>query len=142
MLREPKFVLSHRPYAIDPNGLRVLRSFEGTRGTFHDCRLDAVWFRRHKGVTVACIGELWDSQQPQPATAAEFASQHDDGRYGGDCKGRWDGARYWGAQEPDVAARHLEILRPMLENYPACPDGFEGWYVFEKRPTWTKLEAS
>lgn len=139
MLHESKFVLSRNQYAIDPGGLRIAESSGGVNGTSYWCHLDAVWFRRRKGVTVACIGVLWDIQQPRPAHAAQFLRQHDDGRYGGDCRGRWDGARYWGAQEPDVAAVHLDVLRPMLANYPACPAGFEGWYVFEKRAARTPL---
>jgi hypothetical protein len=136
VIHESKFVLSHHPYAIDPNGLRITGTFEGTTGTWYSCRLTAVWFRRRRGagcgplVTVACVGELWDSRQPQPADAAMFLAQHDDGRYGGDCKGRWDGKRYWGSQEPDEITRHLELLRPMLANYPACPPGYDGWWRF------------
>jgi hypothetical protein len=134
MLREAKFVLSHGQYAIDPDGLRTAESTGGVNGTSFWCYLDAVWFRRRRGVTVACIGVLWDIQRPCPADAAQFLQRHDDGRYGGDCKGRWDGERYWGAEEPEVAAAHLEVLRPMLENYPTCPPAYDGWYVFEKRP--------
>lgn len=123
MIREAEFVLSHRPYAVDLAGLKTTGHGRAT--------LDAVWFRRRRGVTVACVGRLWDHQRPDPVDAAEFLTRHDDGRYGGDCLGRWDGARYWGAQEPDVAARHLELLRPMLAAYPAAPAGYDGWWRFE-----------
>jgi hypothetical protein len=123
MIREERFTLSHRPYAVD---LASLRCHETTRRA----EADAVWFRGRRGVTVACIGVLWDYQRTAPGTTVEFLYAHDDGRYGGDCKGRWDGVRYWGAQEPDVAAAHLEILRPMLAGYPACPEPFTGWWCF------------
>jgi hypothetical protein len=69
-------------------------------------------------------------QHPEPADAHEFLTQHTDGRYGGDCEGRWDGERYWGAQEPAVIEQHLALLRPMLANYPNIPDGYDGWWRF------------
>lgn len=50
--------------------------------------------------------------------------------YGGSCEGRWDGQRYWGAQEPDVMAQHLDLLRPMIVNYPEIPAGYDGWWRF------------
>jgi hypothetical protein len=81
-------------------------------------------------VTVACIGTLWDRQPERPADAVEFLECHDDGRHGGDCEGRWDGERYWGAQEPGVIERHLDLLRPMLANYPNIPAGYDGWWRF------------
>jgi hypothetical protein len=123
MIREEKFVLSHRPYAVDLSSLDTDREPPTVR---------AAWFRRRKGVLVAAVGVLWDVQRPVPADAAEFLARHDDGRYGGDCLGRWDGSRYWGAQEPEAAAAHLDLLRPMLASYPGIPPGFDGWYVFEK----------
>lgn len=121
MRRETNHVMSHRPYAVDLSGLR-------TAGTH--ARLDAVWYRRRKGVTVACIGHLWDHQRPAPQDAAEFLDRHDDGRYGGSCEGRWDGERYWGAQEPDLIAVHLGLLRPMLADFPNVPEGYDGWWRF------------
>jgi len=125
MRREERFILSHRPYAVDLSSLRV-------DGTY--ARVDAVWFRRRQRVIVACIGYLWDHQRPVPRTAMEFLDRNDDGRYGGKCEGRWDGDRYWGApQEPDVIERHLAILRPMLANFPDVPQGYDGW--------WTAKEA-
>lgn len=35
-----------------------------------------------------------------------------------------------GAQQPDVTEEHLALLRPMLANYPAVPDGYSGWWRF------------
>jgi len=126
MRREERFILSHRPYAVDLSSLRV-------DGTY--ARVDAVWFRRRQRVTVACIGYLWDYQRPVPHIAMEFLDRHDDGRYGGKCEGRWDGERYWGAQDPDVIERHLAILRPMLANFPTIPDGYDGWWTFMQKGT-------
>lgn len=135
MIREATFVQSHRPYAVDLASFQIVGSLDYQTGTWHRCRVEAVWFRRRQGVTVACVGELHTIQQPQPAGAAEFLTRYDDGRHGGDCKGRWDGTGYWGAQEPDVIARYLELLRPMLENHvredrPQVPDGYDGWWRF------------
>ncbi|WP_280320112.1 hypothetical protein [Nocardia wallacei] len=115
--------MSHRLYAVDLYGL-----WEKWDDHF---RLGAVWYRRRRGVTVACIGELWDSQRPGPRDAIEFLERHTDGRYGGDCLGRWDGERYWGAQEPEVMAEHLAILRPMVDSYPTIPAGYDGWWTFQ-----------
>ncbi|GAA2457159.1 hypothetical protein [Streptomyces macrosporus] len=122
MIRETRFLISHRPYAIDLTSLR-------TDGG-HWAEINAVWYRRRSGITVACTGRLQDLQDPLPKDAAEFLARYEDGRYGGKCEGRWDGERYWGAQEPDVAAKHLELLRPMLANYPAIPAGYDGWWRF------------
>jgi hypothetical protein len=130
--------MSHKPYAVDLSRLR-----EGSHGFFY---VDAVWFRRRRRggfgpggtvVTVACVGNLHAIQRPAPATAREFIERYTDGRRGGDCEGRWDGTGYWGAEEPDVQAKHLDLLRPMLDGYtadpknPALPAPFEGWWTFQ-----------
>lgn len=128
MIREDRFLISRRPYAVDLSSLRTEPSPGATSRWW--CHIDAVWFRRRQGVTVACIGTLRDLQDTAPGDAAEFLARHTDGRYGGDCEGRWDGIGYWGAQEPDVIAAHLELLRPMLDNFPAIPAGYDGWWRF------------
>lgn len=132
MIREARFLISRRPYAVDLSSLRgtVTPSPRGRRPSYYEGRVDAVWFRRRQGVTVACIGTLWDLQDDEPADAVEFLARHDDGRYGGDCAGRWDGTSYWGNVPLTVQEQHLEILRPMLANYPAIPGGFDGWWRF------------
>ena len=131
MIRETRFLISRRPYAVDLTSLRggMKEATETTRA-YYQGRITAVWFRRRQGRTVACIGTLWDLQDTAPVNAVEFLERHTDGRYGGDCDGRWDGERYWGAQEPDVIQEHLALLRPMLEAYPAIPDGYDGWWRF------------
>ncbi|MFF1957999.1 hypothetical protein ACFVWX_13535 [Streptomyces sp. NPDC058220] len=121
MIHEDRFLISCRPYAIDLTSLH---------NTEHKSTVNAVWFRRKQGVTAACLGTLWDIQRPAPADAGEFLTRHDDGRYGGDCDGRWDGENYWGAQRPNVIEEHLTLLRPMLANYPAIPPGYDGWWRF------------
>ena len=134
MIREDRFLISRKPYAVDLTSLRGSRTDtpQGRNEYYFGGQVDAVWFRRRKGLTVACIGTLWDLQHPEPADAVQFLTQHDDGRYGGECAGRWDGTGYWGAEEPAVVEQHLAILRPMLANYPAIPPGHDGWWTFHQ----------
>jgi hypothetical protein len=122
MIRDDRFVLSRRQYAVDLHHLSVDDDDRAAA--------NAVWFRRRNGRTMACIGVLWDYQSPVPSDVREFLTRHDDGRYGGDCHGRWDGKRYWGAQEPEVIAEHMGLLMPMLGFYPEVPAGYDGWWRF------------
>jgi hypothetical protein len=123
--REDGFVQSHAPYAVDL--IRLIRD-ETYNGAYS---VNAVWFRRRRGVTVACIGILRTICRPEPDSVVDFLCRGlTDGRYGGVCLGRWDGEGYWGAEPPGVVDRHLAILRPMLENYPAVPPGYDGWWTF------------
>jgi len=130
MYREDKFVLSHRPYAVDLSSLHV--NVEGGRnGEYAHASVRAVWFRRKNGVTGAVAGELWDIQRPTPKDAMQFLEQHDDGRYGGRPFARWDGTNFWAAgQDPEENARLLALLKPMLAEYPAVPEGHDGWWRF------------
>jgi len=139
MYRQDTFRVSHKLYAVDLSTLRIEERTRQDGAPFYSGAITAVWFRRRRRggygpdgavVTVACIGSLWDSQGERPSSGAEFLERHDDGRYGGSCAGRWDGSGYWGAEEPEVRDEHMRILRPMLENYPAIPDGFDGWWRF------------
>jgi hypothetical protein len=132
MIREDRFLISRKPYAVDLSSLRctTVPTPQGRRASYFDGRIDAVWFRRRRGETVACIGTLWDLQDDEPETARQFLERHDDGRYGGDCEGRWDDQSYWGNVTLAEQERHLAILRPMLENYPAVPEGYDGWWRF------------
>ncbi|NUQ98285.1 MAG: hypothetical protein HOY79_17635 [Streptomyces sp.] len=130
MYREDKFVLSHRPYAIDLGSLHV--NFEGGRnGEYAHARALAVWFRRKNGANQAVAGELWDIQRPAPKDAVQFLEQHKNGRYGGRPFARWDGTSFWCAgQYPEENARYLALLKPMLAEFPACPEGWDGWWRF------------
>jgi hypothetical protein len=134
VIREDRFVLSHRPYAVDLASLRIEVSepWGAMTEPHYWGHINAAWFRRRKGVTVACVGELRDLQDAMPGSGPEFVERATDGRYGGDCIGRWDGERYWGAQEPDVIAEHLALLRPMLANYPIVPAGYDGWWTYQE----------
>lgn len=135
MIRESKFLVSKRPYAVDLTGMVVkTRAFPDGR-PYHQVTIPAVWFRRRRGVTVACIGELWDGftngfTEPAPVDALVALARMTDGRYGGNCYGRWDGQGYWGVEPPSEVAEHLAVLRPMLEDYPTVPEGYDGWWRY------------
>ncbi|MFE3629514.1 hypothetical protein [Streptomyces goshikiensis] len=132
MIRTDQFLISQRPYAVDLSSLDgTLRDTpQGDHPHYFHGQVNAVWFRRRHGITVACIGMLWDHQPDQPADAHAFLKRHDDGRYGGDCKGRWDGTSYWGNGTYEQQQEHLAILRPMLASFPAVPQGYDGWWRF------------
>jgi hypothetical protein len=138
MRHEEKFTQSRQPYAVLPGLPEAQASGPGTVRV----AVAAVWFRRRRGGrggtgelrTVACAGWLWEiygGTDHPPVTVREFCETVTDGRYGGDCQARWDGTELWapGAGESRRAA-YLDLLRPMLENYPAVPPGYEGWWTF------------
>lgn len=130
MIPAPFAISGKTRYAVDLSSLTAEPS--GINGGYVWADIRAVWFRRKNRVTAACIGHLRDLQTPAPKDAAEFLAKATDGRYGGRCEGRWDGTRYWGAQEPETIEAHLALLRPMLDSYPEIPEGFDGWYVYEQ----------
>lgn len=133
MIREDKFLISKRPYAVKLDTL-IVHQHGRTPGSgegFWHGRIDAVWFRRRRGETVACCGELWDYQDVEPKDGETFLLAHDDGRYGGSTEARWDGVGLWSNGLSLVDEQLcLDILRPMLENYPAIPPGYDGWWRF------------
>ena len=130
MIREDRFLISRKPYAVDLASFRTMEREPGRNWAWYT--IDAVWFRRRRGETVACVGTLRDIvDDPAPATVEEFLHRFDDGRYGGDTEGRWDSESYWGTGTLADQEQHLAILRPMLANYPALPDGYDGWWTFQ-----------
>lgn len=136
MIREDKFRISRRPYAVDLGSLRVKTTEPEREGQnrIHHVVLDATWFRRRGGATMACLGTLWDIvRDPAPQDVHEALTRHDDGRYGGSWVARWDGESYVSEhpQSPEAMAEHMAVLRPMLDDYPAIPAGYDGWYRFE-----------
>jgi hypothetical protein len=136
MNRETRFLISRKPYAVDLSTLTASQWERGDQVGLSGS-VDALWFRRRKGVTVACIGslKLWSHNLPDRVDLLDehaVLSADLDGRYGGDCHGRWDGTGYWGAENPDVQEQHLQILRLMLAKYPALPPGYDGWWTFQE----------
>jgi hypothetical protein len=139
MIHSDKLVISKRPYAFRLDTYRFGTSTTW-RGDMHRGLIQAVWFRRRRGQTVACVGELRGTLlNRQPADALDWLRLLGWDPHGGDCRGRWDGERYWGAQEPEVMEQHLALLRPMLANYPAIPDGYSGWWRY---PTTAERRAA
>lgn len=131
--------MSRKPFAVNLSTFRdaSLKESNWAVGTRYlvSAWIDAVWYRRKDGETRACLGtlHLWSHSLREPVDVTDpiaVLSADLDGRYGGDCMGRWDGTRYWGAQEPAVMEQHLAVLQPMLANYPACPDGYSHWWRF------------
>jgi hypothetical protein len=134
MIRSGRFLISHKPFAVDLSTLSGEQRERGDRFTFSGS-VNAVWFRRQSGVTRACLGslKLWSHYLTEPVNVDDpqaVLSADLDGRYGGDCDGRWDGERYWGSQKPFEQALHLTLLEPMLANYPEIPAGDDGWWRF------------
>ena len=130
MHRVDKFVVSHRPYAVDLSSFKY-ETDTGYKGPYFSGTVGAVWFNRKSGITRACIGELWDVQDGTPTDVTTFLERHEDGSYGGRCFARWDGTSFWCAgQDPEENARYLELLKPMLENFPEPAPGYSGWWRF------------
>lgn len=134
MIRADRFLISRKAFAID---LTTVTGNQHERGDLiaFSGRANALWFRRAAGVTRACIGTLglWSHYLPDRLNLDDphaVLSADLDGRYGGDCHGRWDGTGYWGAEDLDVQAQHLAVLRPMLAAYPAIPAGYDAWWRF------------
>ena len=135
MIRETKFLISRKPYAIDLSTVTGKQQPRGDRYTFSGTA-NAVWYRRQNGVTRACLGTLmlFSHYLPAPLELDDpraILSADLDGRYGGDCHGRWDGENYWGSQKPFEMDLHLMLLEPMLADYPVIPDGYDGWWTYQ-----------
>jgi hypothetical protein len=134
VIRDDTFRISRRPYAINLGTVTAEQHERGDRWALSgNCH--ALWFRRQAGATRACLGtlRLWTHRLAEPIDITDpcaILRADLDGRYGGDCHGRWDGTRYWGAQEPHVQDLHLTLLEPMLAAYPALPPDHDGWWRF------------
>src|SRR5690349_16924275 len=100
VIREHRFLISRKPFAVDLPTVTGEQHPRGALSAFSGAA-NAVWFRRQNGVTRACLGslKLWSHYLPEPLDVNDpraILSADLDGRYGGDCHGRWDGERYWG----------------------------------------------
>lgn len=135
MIREDRFLISRKPFAIDLSTITGTQA-GGTDAVRFSGHANAVWFRRKDGVIRPRLGSLmlWSHYLPAPLDLDDpraILTADLDGRYGGDCDGRWDGTGYWGAETLDVRKQHLAVLQPMLANYPAIPEGYDGWWTFQ-----------
>ena len=142
MIREQKHLISHAPYAVDLDSLKVRMRYaqkrvggdwvEDPTRPFYNCLVRAAWFRRKSGILSAHLGTLGTSQTLPPANGIAVLSGFTDGRYGGHCKARWDGDNLWAPESTwDEMKEYEEFLRPMLANYPEVPSGFDGWWTFK-----------
>ncbi|KIF66219.1 hypothetical protein HY68_36510 [Streptomyces sp. AcH 505] len=134
MIREDRFLISRKPFAIGLSSV-TMESAHRHDAYWLDGTCLAVWFRRKNGITYACLGTLglWAHrlrEEPDVSSPEAILSNSLDSRYGGDPHGRWDGERYWGSQKPVEQALHLTLLEPMLANYPDLPAGYDGWWRF------------
>jgi hypothetical protein len=143
MRREEKFLISHAPYAIDLEGLRVTESYatytnpdgSSRRGDkpYYTMTVQAAWFRRKSGVLTAHFGHLWNSSSTRPADLMDWIKNAWDGRYGGDCRARWDGENLWAPEASwGQMVDYQDLLRPMLEKFPKVPAGFDGWWTYKR----------
>jgi hypothetical protein len=134
MIREDRFLISRKSFPIDLSTVRGEQQPRGDLFAFSGSA-NAVWYRRKDGITRACLGTvgLWSHYLPAPLDLNDphsILSADLDGRYGGDYHARWDGENYWGSQKPFEQNLHLTVLEPMLVNFPAAPDGYDGWWRF------------
>jgi hypothetical protein len=131
VIKEDKFLISRRPYAVKLGTYRVESWGDGLGGPWYDGRIEAVWYRRRAGVTVACAGHLSHGMGRDGTTdPVRFLEGYEDGRYGGTCMARWDGERLWTDPSLPYVNPYLDLLRPMLDGFPEIPAGYDGWWTF------------
>lgn len=111
MILEARFVLSRKQYAVNLASMRSGQNPPRHDGTFsYRLTWEAVWFRRQKGVLRACAGVLWDYQDEEPVDGRPALERHADGRSGGDCKARWDGANLWCLENESMREYYKDLL--------------------------------
>ncbi len=144
MIRARRFAVSRPMYAFNPTTFR-----DGPGGADHrygGCReVDAVWFRRKNGRTLAATGTYtlslgWGRngdrlEGPPEDTYEAWVAAHGDNRYGGDHLASWDGEALLctpPAVTPELAARRVKFLAAMFTAYPAIPAGYDGWWTVDR----------
>lgn len=135
MIKREELVISRKPYAVD---LARIEGREWTEGRNLWVHIPAVWFRRKREGysgpmrTVACLGEIrelsgvaaWGAPSAEYLATVGCMYQ----RVEGDCLARWDGTNLWSLADESDRAGYLDVLRPMLENFPAVPPSYDGWW--------------
>jgi hypothetical protein len=138
-----KFQISKAPYAILHDTFNVNERWatytqpdgSSRRGEtpYYSMTVEAIWFRRKSGVLTAHVGHLWDSSSDRPADLMAWIENDWDGRYGGNCRARWDGENLWApGLSWDAAAEVHDILAAALANFPEVPEGFDGWWTYQR----------
>ena len=118
LVRLDKFAPSKRPYALRRE------SFETTDWGY--ASVEAVWPGRKNGRTTASFGHLGTHG---PRSFDEFIEKIDM-RYGGTSYAKWDGDTLItpSGVTQKLHQQYVEMLDAALNNFPAVPDGYEGWY--------------
>lgn len=145
MRKLEKFQISKAPYAIQHDTFRVNERWatytqpDGTSARregdtpYYTMTVEAVWFRRKSGVLTAHYGHLWDSSKSRPETLLDWIENDWDGRYGGNCRARWDGGTLWAPESSwEQILSYEAMLRPMLESFPDAPAGYDGWWTYKR----------
>jgi hypothetical protein len=90
----------------------------------------AYWLGRRNGRTTVSFGSvhMWWQGMPESPTWEECLANID-GRYGGNCRARWDGESLWVAEEvpPQQYAEFVPMLDSVLRNLPDVPPGVDRW---------------
>lgn len=130
MLIQDNFALSKKLYAINRNGFTVATDTTQNGQPTHRYALEAIWFRKRSNGRLAVFkGILWDfSRGGEPYTVDEFMEKVGTARYGGRPVGCWDGEETWNIPNLKEQLAFVQEVDPYLQNYPAIPSGYEGWY--------------
>jgi hypothetical protein len=124
MIARIKYAPSRTPYALDLSSFAVDK-----RGW---ASVVAVWVTRKQGRTRVSSGQLRGFRD---STLTGFMVNFD-GRYGGDCKARWDGESLWAPDlSPAEHAAEAARLDVILRGLPEVPDGYDGWYTINPKTT-------
>lgn len=91
-------------------------------------RVNAVWFKETKeGIRSVSQGTIWNAQNGN-LNVQKFIEAFRSS-YGGSTEIKWDGKKVWAPRmDYEIVNQRLALLKPMLENFPAIPDQYEGWF--------------
>lgn len=117
LVKLDKFTPSKRPYAIDLSSAK-----RGYSSLYVDC----IWAGRKNGRTTASFGTL----NAYRVETVEELIEKIDMRYGGCSFAKWDGDTLItpSGVTQKLHSQYVEMLDAALNNFPAVPDGYEGWY--------------
>lgn len=132
MLVQTDFAISKKLYAINPDTIQNRYTGDNHAGLpMYKVSIEAIWFRRKNGVEVASKGFLWDHAVGKEWTVEDFINEADTGRYGGSPIGSWDGEDVIGVTNYQAILELVKELDPILNAYPAIPQGYQGWYLMK-----------
>jgi len=104
--------------------------------------VNAVWFRRKRGVLVASMGHYHPyvtipHMRPASDSYAAWITAADDNRYGGKHVASWDGQALLCTDQPvtpEAAEKRIAWLDEVLRGFPDPPAGWDGWWTFPRTP--------